>query len=108
MNLSSCGIDCAACKIGVEKGCKGCHEQQGLTVEKAASVNAPNIKECFLNIECELLWEREHFEGSRDVVVALKTTHICMDSDRWSVPREPGHDQPSRHPPPTWRRSSKR
>lgn len=55
----------------------------GLTVEKALSVNAPRIKECFLNIECEFLWEREHFEGSRDVVVALKATHICMDNDRY-------------------------
>lgn len=55
----------------------------GLTAEKAVSVNAPRIAECFLNIECEFLWEKEHFEGSRDVVVALKATHICMDSDRY-------------------------
>lgn len=55
----------------------------GLTAEKAVSVNAPRIKECFLNIECEFLWEREHFEGSRNAVVALKATHICMDSDRY-------------------------
>lgn len=55
----------------------------GLSVEKAMSVNAPRIKECFLNIECEFLWDREHFEGSRDAVVALKATHICMDSDRY-------------------------
>jgi flavin reductase (DIM6/NTAB) family NADH-FMN oxidoreductase RutF len=55
----------------------------GLTAEKAVSVNAPRIKECFLNIECEFLWEREHFAGSRDVVVALKATHICMDNDHY-------------------------
>ena len=55
----------------------------GLTAEKAVSVNAPRIAECFLNIECEFLWEREHFENSRDVVVALKAAHICMDSDRY-------------------------
>jgi flavin reductase (DIM6/NTAB) family NADH-FMN oxidoreductase RutF len=53
----------------------------GLTAEKAKTVNAPRIKECFLNIECELLWEKEHFEGCRDVVVALKAKHISMDSD---------------------------
>lgn len=55
----------------------------GLTAEKAVSVNAPRIAECFLNIECEFLWEKEHFEGSRDVVVALKASHISMDSDRY-------------------------
>lgn len=53
----------------------------GLTAEKAQAVNAPRIKECFLNIECELLWEKEHFEGCRDVVVALRCKHISMDSD---------------------------
>ena len=53
----------------------------GLTAEKAMTVYAPRIKECFLSIECELLWEKEHFEGCRDVVVALKAKHISMDSD---------------------------
>lgn len=55
--------------------------ESGLTAEKAKTVNAPRIKECFLNIECELLWEKEHFEGSRDVTVALKTKHVTMDND---------------------------
>lgn len=55
----------------------------GLTAEKAVSVNAPRIAECFLNIECKLLWEHEHYEGSRDVTVALESTHICMDSERY-------------------------
>lgn len=55
----------------------------GLTTEKGVTVNAPRIKECFLNIECELLWDHEHFENSRDVTVALKATHICMDSERY-------------------------
>lgn len=55
--------------------------QSGLTAEKAIKVNAPRIKECFLNIECDLLWEHEHYEGSSDVTVALKAKHICMDTD---------------------------
>jgi len=55
----------------------------GLTAEKAKTVNAPRIAECFLNIECEFLWEHEHFEGSNDVTVALRATHICMDSDHY-------------------------
>jgi len=52
----------------------------GLTAEPAVRVNAPRIAECFLNVECELLWEREHFPGSRDAAVALKAVHLCMDN----------------------------
>jgi flavin reductase (DIM6/NTAB) family NADH-FMN oxidoreductase RutF len=55
--------------------------KSGLTAEKAKTVNGPRISKCFLNIECEFLWEKEHFEGSRDVVVALKAKYIIMDSN---------------------------
>jgi flavin reductase (DIM6/NTAB) family NADH-FMN oxidoreductase RutF len=55
----------------------------GLTAEKSVAVNAPRIAECFLNIECEYLWERQNFENSGNVVVALKAVHICMDDDRY-------------------------
>lgn len=60
----------------------------GLTAEKAVKVNAPRIKECFLNIECEFLWEKELFEspnffGSEDVAVAVKAVNICMDSEHY-------------------------
>ena len=55
----------------------------GLTAEKAAKVNAPRIKECFLNIECEFLWEHELCEGSMEAAVALKAVNICMDSERY-------------------------
>jgi flavin reductase (DIM6/NTAB) family NADH-FMN oxidoreductase RutF len=52
-----------------------------LTAENASKVNAPRIKECFLNIECEFLWEHELFAGSQEAAVALKAVNICMDSD---------------------------
>ena len=55
----------------------------GLTAEKASKVNAPRIKECFLNIECEFLWDRELFEGSKEVMVALRAVNICMDSENY-------------------------
>jgi flavin reductase (DIM6/NTAB) family NADH-FMN oxidoreductase RutF len=55
----------------------------GLTAEKAVKVNAPRIKECFLNIECEFLWEHELFEGNNIVTVALRAVNICMDNDRY-------------------------
>jgi flavin reductase (DIM6/NTAB) family NADH-FMN oxidoreductase RutF len=60
----------------------------GLTAERAVKVNAPRIKECFLNIECEFFWEHDIFEnagvyGYQDVTVALKVVNICMDSDHY-------------------------
>lgn len=58
--------------------------KSGLTVENAKLVDAPRIAECFLNIECELLWEKEHFEGCRDVIVCLRAKHIAMDSDYYN------------------------
>ena len=55
----------------------------GLTVENASTVNAPRVKECFLNLECEYLWEHELVEGSSEVAVALKVVNVCMDSDHF-------------------------
>ena len=56
----------------------------GLTVEKAVVVNAPRIVECFLNMECEFLWEKPCFEHSDNTVVALKVVHIAMNSDQYN------------------------
>ena len=55
----------------------------GLTAEKASKVNAPQIKECFLNIECEFLWEHDVIEGSNEAAIAIKAVNICMDSERY-------------------------
>ena len=55
----------------------------GLTAEKAATVDAPRIKECFLNIECKYLWEHELCEGSDIAAVALKAVGVSMDSERY-------------------------
>ena len=53
----------------------------GLTSEKAVKVNAPRVKECFLNIECEFLWEHDQFENSANAVMALRAVNVAMDSD---------------------------
>ena len=55
----------------------------GLTAEKSFVVDAPRIAECFLNIECEFLWERELIAGSEELTVALRAVGICMDEDRF-------------------------
>ena len=52
-----------------------------LTAEPAISIKAPRIKECFLNIECELLWDRPLYEKSKHSTLALRAKHITMDSE---------------------------
>ena len=54
--------------------------KSGLTAEKATMVNAPRIQECFLNLECQYLWEKELREGSDHVVMCVTVTNICMDT----------------------------
>lgn len=75
------GADNFMCIMG--KVNRGGLTASGLTAEKALMVNAPQIKECFLNIECEYLWEHELFEGSQEAAVALKAVNICMDRERY-------------------------
>ena len=53
----------------------------GLTVEQATAVNAPRIKECFLNLECRYLWEREITEGSAHVLMCLEVVNICAEEN---------------------------
>ena len=63
----------------------------GLTAEKAQNVNAPLIKECFLNIECEYLWEHELTPGDPSlVVVALKTVGIYVDEKYYNDENKQG------------------
>jgi flavin reductase (DIM6/NTAB) family NADH-FMN oxidoreductase RutF len=54
--------------------------ESGLTVEKATKVNAPKIKECFLNLECEYSWEKEITKGSDHVVMCVKVVNVSMDT----------------------------
>jgi len=51
----------------------------GLTVESAAVVNAPRIKECFLSLESRYAWEREITEGSPHVVVCFEIVNVCIE-----------------------------
>jgi len=51
----------------------------GLTVEPAALVNAPRIKECFLALESRYAWEREITEGSPHVVMCFEIVNVCIE-----------------------------
>lgn len=50
-----------------------------LTAEPASKVNAPRVRECFLNLECELVWEKELVPNDDHVVMCVKIVNICMD-----------------------------
>ena len=51
----------------------------GLTAEPSATVDAPRIAECFLNLECTFAWEKELFPGSSQVVMCVKVISMAMD-----------------------------
>lgn len=53
----------------------------GLTIEPAKVVDAPRIKECFLNMECRLAWERPLHQGAMWHVFAGEVVHVAADSD---------------------------
>ncbi len=57
----------------------------GLTAVPASKINAPLIKECFLNIECELVWSKELKEGGDHYVFCAKTIGINMDDEHYNA-----------------------
>lgn len=59
-------------------------QMAGLTAEKASLVNAPRIKECFLNLECEYVWEKELLPDSYNVVMCVKVVNVVMDEDYYN------------------------
>jgi len=69
MNLSSCGIDCDACKFKEEKGCLGCHVLRGKPFwgecdlyACAAEKSLPHCGKC-KDFACDMLKEWEAQEG---------------------------------------------
>lgn len=55
----------------------------GLTAEPSDKVDAPRIKECFLNLECELEWERDLSPDGTHAVICLKAVNAVMDEARF-------------------------
>ncbi len=51
----------------------------GLTAVPAKKVNAPMVKECFLNLECEFEWEKELVPGGDHVVMCGRVVGFSMD-----------------------------
>ncbi len=55
----------------------------GLTYSKGAVINAPIVNECFLNLECEVTWEKPLFDGSDNYVVCAKVVNAWFDEDKY-------------------------
>ena len=53
----------------------------GLTVEKASWVEAPMVAECFMNLECRYMWEKEIVPGDDHVMGCMEVIggHIERD-----------------------------
>jgi len=52
----------------------------GLTIEPSKVVDAPRIKECFLNLECRLGWHKPLHDGSVWHIFAGEVVHVAIDS----------------------------
>jgi len=53
----------------------------GLTAEPADWVHAPMVKECFMNLECRYVWEKEIVPGDDHVMICLEVIGVHMDED---------------------------
>lgn len=60
----------------------------GLTAEAASLVDAPRIRECFLNLECEYEWERELTENSPHIVLCVKVVNVVMEENYYDERRK--------------------
>lgn len=49
-----------------------------------SKVKAPVVNECFLNLECEVEWEREIYEGSSHVALCVRIVNIWMDEAHYN------------------------
>ena len=53
----------------------------GLTAEPALWINAPMVRECFMNLECEYLWEKEIVPGDDHVMICLEVVGVHISED---------------------------
>ena len=56
----------------------------GLHYRDGGKVKAPLVDECFLNLECETVWEKELFEGSNHVALCVRVVNVWMDEAHYA------------------------
>lgn len=55
--------------------------ESGLTAEPAEKVNAPLVRECFMNLECRKAWEKEIVPGDDHVMICLEVVNVHIDEE---------------------------
>ena len=53
--------------------------ESGLTSVPADKVNAPMIDECFMNLECRFLWEKEIVPNDDHTIICLEIVNVHID-----------------------------
>lgn len=56
----------------------------GLPYQNGSKVNAPVVEDCFLNLECEVAWEKPLFEGSNHFIVCTKVVNVWFDEEHYT------------------------
>ena len=51
----------------------------GLTAERASWVDAPMVRECFMNLECRYVWEKEIVPGDDHALICLEVLGAHID-----------------------------
>ena len=55
-----------------------------LSYQSGSKVKAPVVDECFLNLECEVVWEKPLFEGSNHFIVCAKAVNVWFDEEHYN------------------------
>lgn len=51
----------------------------GFTIEQSKSIKVPRIKESFLKLECEYVWEKELIPNSHNITICGKVKYVSVD-----------------------------
>jgi flavin reductase (DIM6/NTAB) family NADH-FMN oxidoreductase RutF len=75
--------DLKQCYSTIENNEDGVDEisQSGFTLEEAHFIDAPRIKECFMNLECKFEWEKELFPGSQWALICGSVQHMALNQE---------------------------
>ena len=73
----------AACMATIQNNAFEADEiaASGLTAEPANWVQAPMVKECFMNLECRYVWEKEIVPGDDHVMICLEVLGVHIDKE---------------------------
>lgn len=57
----------------------------GLSYSAGSKVDAPVVDDCFLNLECEVMWEKELFPESCYVALCVKVVNAWFDEEHYNL-----------------------